>query len=56
MTQADGHEVLQALNDPLEGPVRVEKTYAASTPPQQFRIDTPGLTAMYPAEWLRDRL
>jgi hypothetical protein len=56
MTQADGHAVLSALNDPLEGLVRVEKTYAKTTPPQQFRIDTPGMTAVYPAEWLRDRL
>jgi hypothetical protein len=55
MTQSEGHDVLQALNDPLEGEPRVEKTYAATTPPQQFRIDTPGLTAMYPAEWLHGR-
>lgn len=55
MTQSEGHDVLHALNNPLEGEPRVEKTYANTTPPQQFRIDTPGLTAMYPAEWLRDR-
>ncbi|WP_224448663.1 ATP-binding protein [Haloprofundus salilacus] len=55
MTQSAGHAVLQALNDPLEGDPRVEKTYAKTTPPQQFRIDTPGLTAMYPVEWLRDQ-
>ncbi|QCJ45873.1 ATP-binding protein [Haloprofundus sp. MHR1] len=56
MTQSAGHAVLQALNDPLEGDPRVEKTYANTTPPQQFRIETPGLTAMYPVEWLRDQL
>jgi len=56
MTQSAGHDVLQALNDPPDGTPRVEKTYAETTPPQQFRIDTPGLTAMYPAEWLRARL
>ncbi|MFD1562860.1 hypothetical protein ACFR99_04780 [Haloarchaeobius amylolyticus] len=55
MKQADGHKILSALNDPLEGPPRVEKTYAKTTPPQQFRIDTPSMTAVYPAEWLRDR-
>ncbi|WP_224333786.1 ATP-binding protein [Haloprofundus halobius] len=55
MTQSAGHTVLQALNDSLDGEPRVEKTYANTTPPQQFRIDTPGMTAMYPAEWLRDR-
>jgi hypothetical protein len=56
MTQRDGHTVLEALNDPLEGKPRVQKTYAETTPPQQFRIDTPGLTAMYPVAWLRKRL
>ncbi|AXG08051.1 ATP-binding protein [Haloplanus rubicundus] len=56
MTQSGGHDVLQALNDPPDGEPRVAKTYAETTPPQQFRIDTPGLTAMYPAEWLRDRV
>jgi len=55
MKQADGHKLLAALNDPPEGPPRVEKTYAKTTPPQQFRIDTPGMTAVYPAEWLLDR-
>jgi len=54
MKQRDGHKVLSALNDPVEGDPRVEKTYAETTPPQQFRIDTPGLTAVYPVEWLRD--
>jgi DNA helicase HerA-like ATPase len=56
MTQSAGHKVLQALNDPPEGAPRVEKTYASTTPPQQFRIETPGLTAIYPAAWLRDSL
>ena len=54
--QADGHAVIDALNDPPDGTPRVEKTYAETTPPQQFRIDTPGLTAVYPVEWLRDRI
>ncbi len=52
MSQSAGHDVLQALNDPLEGEPRVEKTYAPTTPPHQFRINEPGLTAVYPAEWL----
>jgi hypothetical protein len=56
MKQHDGHTVLDALNDPLEGPPRVEKTYAKTTPPQQFRIDTPGCTAIYPVDWVRARL
>ncbi|WP_178917844.1 ATP-binding protein [Natronomonas gomsonensis] len=52
MSQSAGHDVLQALNK--SG--RVEKTYAGTTPPQQFRIDEPGLTGMYPITWVRDRL
>jgi len=54
--QADAHTILEALNDPPDGTPRVEKTYAKTTPPQQFRIDTPGLSAVYPAEWLRNCL
>jgi hypothetical protein len=56
MKQHDGHAVLKALNDPPEGPPRVEKTYAKTTPPQQFRIDTPGCTGIYPVDWVRSRL
>jgi hypothetical protein len=56
MTQSAGHEVLAALNNPQEGEQRVEKTYAKTTPPQQFRIETPGLTAMYPVDWLREKI
>jgi len=58
MRQADAHEVLSVLNDPPDGAgePRVEKTYAETTPPQQFTIDTPGLTDIYPVEWVRDRL
>ena len=56
LTQSAGHDVLEALNDPPEGSPRVEKTYASTTPPQQFQIDTPGLTAIYPIEWLKDTL
>jgi hypothetical protein len=42
--RAGGHSVLDALNDPATGSPRVEKTYSDSTPPHQFRIDTPGCT------------
>lgn len=52
MTQSAGHKVLQALNDSGH----VEKTYAETTPPQQFRIEQPGLTAMYPVSWAHERL
>lgn len=53
LSQADGHDILEALNDPPEGEPRVEKTYSSTTPPQQFRIDQPGLTAIYPMTWLQ---
>ncbi|SFR97599.1 hypothetical protein SAMN05216559_1882 [Halomicrobium zhouii] len=52
MNQTDGHQVLSALNDPPEGEPRVEKTYSDSTPPQQFKIDEPGLTGIYPIRWM----
>jgi hypothetical protein len=54
-TQSDGHDVLQALNEPADGEPRVEKTYAETTPTQQFRIDEPGFTAMYPVSWVQNQ-
>ena len=54
MTRQGGHDVLQALNEPPDGKPRVEKTYSPNTPPQQFRIDTPGCSAIYPVLHLRD--
>ncbi|MDG5779016.1 hypothetical protein VB773_02455 [Haloarculaceae archaeon H-GB2-1] len=39
---------MRVRTEPLEGEVRVEKTYAETTPPQQFRIDEPGLAAVGP--------
>jgi DNA helicase HerA-like ATPase len=56
MTRGGGHQVLAALNEPPDGEPRVEKTYSENTPPQQFRIDTPGLSAIYPVEYLRESL
>ncbi|SDN31869.1 hypothetical protein SAMN05192554_12651, partial [Haloarchaeobius iranensis] len=50
------HELLSVLNDPPEGEPRVEKSYSSSTPPRQFSIDTPGLTAIYPLTYVRDTL
>lgn len=55
-TQSAGHDVLGALQNPAEGAPRVEKTYAATTPPHQFRIDTAGLTDMYSIAWLCKQL
>jgi hypothetical protein len=48
------HDVLEALNEPLDGDPRVEKTYSRSSPPQRFSIDTPGLTEIYTFTYLRD--
>ena len=56
MKQSEGHKVLAALNDPSDGEPRVEKTYATTTPPQQFRLDEPGCTDILPAEYLRDNV
>lgn len=50
------HDVLNALNDPPEGEVRVEKTYSRSSPPQRFSIDTPGMTDVYTFQYLRDSI
>ncbi|WP_277552411.1 ATP-binding protein [Halobaculum limi] len=56
MTRTAAHDVLGALNDPLDGEPRVEKTYSKNTPATQFRIDTPGLTAIYPIEYIRNNI
>ncbi|MDS0260558.1 TraM recognition domain-containing protein [Haloarcula sp. S1CR25-12] len=56
MSHSEAHRVLGALNDPLEGEPRVEKTYADSTPASQFRIDTAGCTGMFTVEQVRDMI
>jgi hypothetical protein len=56
MSRSDGHKILETLNDPIDGEPRVEKTYSPNTPPQQFNIDTPGMTALYPLGYVRDSL
>ena len=43
-----GNKIVDVLADPADGEPRVEKTYAESTPPQQFTIDRPGLTDIVP--------
>jgi hypothetical protein len=45
--RAGAYEILQALNDPIEGDTRVEKTDSENIRPQDFTIDTPGLTDVY---------
>lgn len=56
MSHAEAHEILAALNDPLEGDPRVEKTYADTSPASAFRIDQPGFTDIYTLEQLRDEV
>lgn len=50
------HGVLDALNDPPTGPVRVEKSYSRNSPPQAFNIDAEGLTEMHTVRYVRDSL
>ncbi|MUV85161.1 ATP-binding protein [Natronomonas sp. CBA1123] len=50
------HEVLQALNDPAEGDPRVQKTYSENMRPQDFTIDTAGLTDVYTFQTIRNQL
>ncbi|WP_123537857.1 ATP-binding protein [Halosimplex salinum] len=56
MSHTDAHEVLAALNDPLEGEPRVEKTYSEGTPAQSMNIDEPGFTDVYTVAQLRDEI
>jgi len=56
MSHSEAHTVLSALNNPLEGEPRVEKTYSESSPADRFTIDTPGCTGMYTLEQVRDRV
>jgi hypothetical protein len=56
LTQSDGHRVLSVLNNPAEGSPRVAKTYAETTPPEQFRLDAAGCTGIYPVRWLQQQI
>ena len=56
MSNTKAHEVLAALNDPLEGEPRVGKTYSESTPVSSFRIDEPGCTDIYTLAQLRSEI
>ena len=56
MSHSEAHEILAALNDPLEGEPRVEKTYSENSPADRFQFDTPGCTGMFTLEQVRDML
>mgnify|MGYP000642801617 CR=1 FL=1 len=56
MSHAEAHEILGALNNPLEGEPRVEKTYSENSPASAFRIDQPGFTDIYTLDQLRGKV
>ncbi len=57
VTNRDGaHDVVEALNDPPDGDVRVEKSYSRTTAPQRFSIETAGLTEIHSFTYLRDSI
>ena len=56
MSGEGGHEVLNALREPLEGDPRIEKSYSQNTSPREFTINQPGLTDMYTLGHLRSRV
>ena len=56
MSHSEGHEVYDALKDPLDGEARVTKSYSDITPVSDFRIDEPGFTAMLTVGQLQRKL
>jgi DNA helicase HerA-like ATPase len=50
------HDVLGALNDPMEVEQRVEKTYSENSPPRQWKIDTDGFTDVLTLGRVRNRI
>ena len=48
--------MLRALNDPPDGDPRVEKHYSENMAPQDFVIDTPGLSDVFTFQYLRRSL
>jgi len=56
MSHTDAHEILAALNDPLEGKPRIKKTYSEGTPTQSVRVDQPGFTDIHTVAQLRDEI
>lgn len=56
MLHRDVHEILQALNDPLDGGLRVEKTDSENSPASLFQIDYPGFTDICTLGQLHDKM
>ena len=55
-TRGDGHQLLQALHDPPDGEARVPQTYSENMAPNEYRLDTAGLSDVYTFEYARDTL
>jgi len=53
MSHSEDHDILGALNDPLEGESSVEKTYAQSAV-SEFRIYEPSCTGFYTVKQMLD--
>ncbi|QLC35084.1 ATP-binding protein (plasmid) [Halarchaeum sp. CBA1220] len=56
VSQPSAVRVLDALHDPTEGDPRITHVYSENTPIDDYRYDTPGLTAVYTANALQRRL
>ncbi|MFC5367160.1 ATP-binding protein [Salinirubrum litoreum] len=56
MSTRDAYRVVHALNHPADGEPRITKSYAKTTPPQNYSIDAPGMSAVFPLESLRREL
>lgn len=56
LTRKDAHDVLDTLHEPSKGDPRVEKTYSRNTPPQQFRLDADGVTAIHSVSYVQKAL
>ena len=56
MSTRDAYQVVHALNHPTDGEPRITKSYAKTTPPRNYSIDAPGMSAVFPLESLRRQL
>lgn len=56
LSRSVGHRVIDALRDPIDGKLRVEREYSEQSPLHRRQYDTPGLTQVYTTVYVRDRL
>jgi hypothetical protein len=50
LTTPAAHDVIDALHDPLDGEPRLESSYSRTTMPDEFALDEPGLTDVFPVK------